>query len=41
MRSEIETKRMFSEAKALMRRVIELLDKAYKGHLKDTAKKAA
>lgn len=35
MRSEMETKRMFDEAKALMRRAIELLDKAYAGHLKD------
>ena len=40
MRGELETKRMFREAKALMRKAIELLDKAYKGHLKDSAKKA-
>ena len=40
MRGELETKRKYSEAKALMRKAIDLLDKAYKGHLKAAAKKA-
>lgn len=41
MKTQLEKRRLYAKAEALLLKTIDILDKAYLTHLKATAKKAA